>query len=203
MDIKQIYQDDSSYPFAPKKYLADDAPKDLSAIGDIILKTYDLMCQLRDAGVTVIGGFHSPMERECLNILLRGKQPIVICPARNIEKMKIKGELRKPLEDARVLILSPFSEMESRITTERADRRNRFIAAMADAVFVAHAEPGGKTEQLCREIFAWNKPLYTTDSNANNNLLSMAVITITKGTVLEWMTASKPVLNHLNDKTGQ
>ena len=49
--------------------------------GDAILQTYDLVRALRDAGVAVIGGFHSPMEKECLDLLLRGNQPIVICPA--------------------------------------------------------------------------------------------------------------------------
>jgi len=29
--------------------------------------------RMRDEGVTVISGFHSPIEKECLRILLRGK----------------------------------------------------------------------------------------------------------------------------------
>jgi len=33
----------------------------------------------------VISGFHTPAEKECLRILLRGAQPIIICPARSIE----------------------------------------------------------------------------------------------------------------------
>jgi hypothetical protein len=36
-----------------------------------ILKTYDLMKKLRETDITVISGFHSAMERECLNILLK------------------------------------------------------------------------------------------------------------------------------------
>ena len=43
--------------------------------GRVIVQTYDLARALRDAGVSVIGGFHSPMEKECLDFLLRGKQP--------------------------------------------------------------------------------------------------------------------------------
>lgn len=38
--------------------------------GNVILKTYDLAGALCDAGVPVIGGFHAPMEKECLDILL-------------------------------------------------------------------------------------------------------------------------------------
>ena len=65
--------------------------------GDVILKLYDTARAMRDAGVPVIGGFQSPMERECLRLLLRGNQPIVVCPARSIETMRIPGEWREPL----------------------------------------------------------------------------------------------------------
>ena len=57
--------------------------------GDLILKTYDLARAMRDAGVPVIGGFQTPMERECLGLLLRGSQPLVVCPARGIDNMRV------------------------------------------------------------------------------------------------------------------
>ena len=43
--------------------------------GDAILRAHDAARRMRDEGVTVISGFHSPIEKECLRILLRGKQP--------------------------------------------------------------------------------------------------------------------------------
>ena len=55
--------------------------------GNAILKAYDAARKLRDEGVTVVSGFHSPVEKECLRILLRGKQPVVICLARAMEKI--------------------------------------------------------------------------------------------------------------------
>lgn len=45
--------------------------------GDLILAAYDYAKKLRDAGTAVISGFHSPVEKECLRILLRGTQPII------------------------------------------------------------------------------------------------------------------------------
>ena len=59
--------------------------------GRVIVQTYDLARTLRDAGVPVIGGFHSPMEKECLDFLLCGKQPVVVCPARSITNMSGRG----------------------------------------------------------------------------------------------------------------
>ena len=44
--------------------------------GNIILKTYDLARALREAGITVSSGFHSPIEKDVFDLLLRGSQPI-------------------------------------------------------------------------------------------------------------------------------
>ena len=141
--------------------------------GSIILKTFDLMKELRDEGITVIGGFHSPMEKECLDILLRGKQPIIICPARSIETMRIPKEWRQSLEDERLLVLSPFPTKEKRKSSGRAEFRNRLVAALADRMLVPYAAPGSKTEQLCRTIISWGKPLFTFDTKYNTNLLAL------------------------------
>ena len=40
--------------------------------GDAILKTFDLARAFRSEGVPLIGGFQSPMEKEFLNLVLRG-----------------------------------------------------------------------------------------------------------------------------------
>ena len=73
--------------------------------GNLILQTYDLACALRDAGVTVIGGFHSPMEKECLSLLLRGMQPVIICPARSIERLRLPTSWKALLAEDRLLLL--------------------------------------------------------------------------------------------------
>src|SRR5262245_62124899 len=64
--------------------------------GNIILRTYDLALALGEAGVPVIGGFHTPIEKECLEVLLRGQQPVVICPALTIERLRLPMSWRKP-----------------------------------------------------------------------------------------------------------
>ncbi|MDQ7010641.1 MAG: DNA-processing protein DprA [Mariprofundaceae bacterium] len=113
--------------------------------GDLILKAYDLARELREQGVTVIGGFHTPVEKECLRILLRGTQPLIICPARSIEGMRIPAAWRNPLERGRLLILSPFGEGQRRMTANLAERRNIFVATLADELLFIHAAEGSKT----------------------------------------------------------
>ena len=141
--------------------------------GDLILKTYDLARAIRDAGVPVIGGFQTPMERECLRLLLRGEQPVVVCPARGIENMRILRDWRPALDDDRLLVVSPFPASARRPTAALAAQRNRLVAELAQRVFIAHAAPGSKTEALARKLAESGKPLMTLDSSANANLVSM------------------------------
>ncbi len=141
--------------------------------GDLILKTYDLARAMRDAGVPVIGGFQTPMEKECLRLLLRGSQPVVVCPARGIGNMRIPRDWRPALDDGRLLVLSPFPSAARRPTATLATRRNDLVASLASRVLVAHAAPGSKTEALAHKLAASGKPLLTLDSPANANLVAM------------------------------
>ena len=138
-----------------------------------MLKSYDLAASWQDSDVTVVGGFHSPTEKECLRRLLRGPQPVIICPARGLQRLRIPAEWQGPLDEGRLLLLSPFEEKQRRATVENALRRNQLVAALADEILVVHAAPKSKTEQFCRELLKWKKPLWTLASPANNNLITL------------------------------
>lgn len=188
-----LEQADAAYPGSLPTYLGKKAPKRIYALGDLdilrevalglfcsvkcpgnlILKTYDLARELRDAGVTVMSGFHSPMEKECLALLLRGKQPVIWCPARRLAATRIPKKYAKPLLDGRLLMLSPFETNVKQATVEIAGVRNDFVAALADRIFVAYAVPGGKTETFCQRILEWGKPLSTFDSPGNATLIAL------------------------------
>ena len=186
-----ILTSDAKYPAPLLKHLGHHAPACLFTLGNLdilqtkplalfcsrkcpgnlILQTYDLAQKWRDQGVTVIGGFHSPMERECLNILLRSPHAVVICPAHRLPH-RIEPEFKRPLAEGRLLLLSAFPDSIKRATVETAHQRNRFVAALADRIFIAHAEPNSTTEYFCREIVGWGKPLFTHSSPANENLIA-------------------------------
>lgn len=141
--------------------------------GTLILETYDLAKHFRDEGVTVISGFHSPMEQECLRILLRSPHPVIWCLARGLYR-QIPSEpvdCRPAAADGRLIMVTPFADSVRHITAKTATTRNRLVVEMASAVVVAHAAPGSKMEALCRDILAGGKPLYTFDHPANVALL--------------------------------
>lgn len=129
--------------------------------GNEILKLYDVARGLREAGVPTISGFHTPMEKECLITLLRGKQPIVICPARSIHRLRVPDEWRAAIEEGRLAIVSAFGQSVSRATKETGAQRNRFVAALAENVLIAHAEPGGQTAQLAADLTKAGRPPWT------------------------------------------
>ncbi len=146
--------------------------------GDAILKTYDLARSLRDTDATIIGGFQSPMEKECLDLLLRGTAPVVVCPARGLNRMRTPKSWKKPLAEGRMLILSFFNGNIHRPTSAIAVQRNAHIAALADRILIAHAEPGGKTETLCKDALAQDKPVFVLDSPDNAHLIELGTVPI-------------------------
>lgn len=125
---------------------------------DTTLRAYDACRNLRDEGMTSISGFHSPVEKECLKILLQGTQPIVVCPARSVQKMRIPAEWRPALEAGRLLILSRFEQSPRRADSGSARRRNELVAALSDEVLIVHAEPGGGIERISQLVDRWRIP---------------------------------------------
>jgi predicted Rossmann fold nucleotide-binding protein DprA/Smf involved in DNA uptake len=169
---------DPAYPVRLQERLGQQAPQTLTALGnvallaqaktalfcsvrcpgDAILGAYDTARKLRDEGATVVGGFHSPVEKECLRILLRGKQPVIICLARSLEKIRIPAEWRRALDSGRLLLLSPFEKLPRRPTIESAHQRNELVAALSDEVLIIHAQPGGSIERISELIDCWGVP---------------------------------------------
>lgn len=150
--------------------------------GGIILKSYDLAQKWRANGQAVMGGFHSPVEKEVLKIMLRSTAQVCIVLARGLPK-RIPAEFRKPIDEGRLILVSPFDGRTRRATAESALKRNLIIATQAEKIFVAYAAPDSKTETLCRTISKWNKPCFTFQHEANENLLSLGFVA-TDGNVM-------------------
>ena len=93
---------------------------------------------------------------------------------------------KKPLKDGRLLFLSPFDKNQRRISAKSSHYRNLFVAALSAVIFAAHAEPSSKTEELCRQIISWKKPIYIFDSDYNKNLIKMGAQPVTMDNVSLW-----------------
>lgn len=129
------------------------------------------MCILRDTGVVVVSGFHSPIEKDCLEILLKGTQPIVVCPARCIKNMRIPNTWKESIDNGRLLVLSPFDEKQKRPTVSTAQLRNHLVAKLGRSFLIPYADAGSKTDQLGREIINADKMVYTFNSERSSGLI--------------------------------
>ena len=103
----------------------------------------------------MISGFHSPLEQQCLDILLRGKQPVVMALARGLGALRLPAPHRKALDDGRLTIISPYPATVKRATADLAQQRNRLVAAFADDFVFASISPGGSLSRLAEEVIRW------------------------------------------------
>jgi predicted Rossmann fold nucleotide-binding protein DprA/Smf involved in DNA uptake len=169
-----ISSEDSIYPPSLKRWLGEDAPVLLSFIGNIeilkqplqglfssvkcpaslILKAHDLAQKLAEAGTPVISGFHSPVEREILTVLLGGICPIVIVLGRGLESLRIPQPWYIPLEQERMVLISEFDGKVKRPTVETAEKRNHLVAELAYSILVIYAVEGGR---LADQVKVWER----------------------------------------------
>ncbi len=192
-EMTELERGKPGYPAALESHLGDEAPGVVRAYGrwtilqqpsvalfcsrncpgDLASLAYDVAQYLRDTGTTVMGGFHSPMERECLKILLASPHPVVIGLGRTLSGPRLPAPYQRPLAENRLLVLSCFGRGIHRVTVETSRIRNLFVAALAEQVFVTHAEAGSGTERFCRTVLGWGKPLYTLFSRRNEGIISL------------------------------
>jgi predicted Rossmann fold nucleotide-binding protein DprA/Smf involved in DNA uptake len=90
--------------------------------------------------------------------------------------MRLPAAWRILFIEGRLLVLSPFAPYQRRPTVALAEFRNRFVAPLADDILVARANAGSRTEQLCSEMMAQGKRVYTLDLPENTHLVQGGVI---------------------------
>ena len=117
----------------------------------VVLKCYDWAIEQRESGACVISGFHSQIEKDVLHYLLKGKQPIIVALARGL-KEKLEPEFVKPLEQGRLLIITPFDKSVKRVSSQNAQARNQLMTDLADQITIGYASSDGKLEDLIKCI---------------------------------------------------
>ena len=118
---------------------------------NIILKTYDWAIEQRDKGVCICSGFHSKIEKDVFDILVKGSQPIILVLARGLFKRWDK-RIMNFINENRLLIISQFADKVKRPTYETGIKRNNLIAEISDKIFIAYATKGGNVESI-RNMF--------------------------------------------------
>ena len=144
--------------------------------GTLLLPAMDMASVLRDNDQTVISGFHSPLEQECLQILLRGNQPIITCPARSIHTMRVVSSWKQPFKDNRLLVISQFPKEKQRINKTFARERNQLVVALADEMLIIYAPPTSTISSLATVAIQRNKKVFAIDAPENDHLFQLGVL---------------------------
>lgn len=144
-----------------------------SCPGDVILKAQDWANARGPDHAPVISGFHTPVERDVLRILLRGGAPVVQVLARTLDGARLPAALRNAEKAGHALIVSPFAATVRQTTARTAEQRNRYILTRAAGVLFAHASAGGKTEALAAEAATMGLPVFTLASPGIANLIAI------------------------------
>lgn len=113
-----------------------------------VLPTLDWAAEVakRD-DVAVVSGFHSRMEREVLDFLLRGKCGIICVLARSIYK-RIPDIFRDAFDAGRVLFISPLGGSSSMSSRRSCEKRNQYVADISDTLVFTSLHPGSSLHPL-------------------------------------------------------
>lgn len=101
--------------------------------------------------VAIVSGFHSKMEREVLDFLLRGKCGIVCVLARSIYK-KIPDKFREAYNSGRVLFISPFETSAYRASRHLCLQRNEYVVSISDELVFTSLTPDSSLYPLSATI---------------------------------------------------
>ena len=110
-----------------------------------VLKCYEWAEKVRDTERCVISGFQSPLEKDVLKFLLRGKVPVILVLARSLWKT-VPEELREPVGHGRLLIVSPVAA--TRASSATAAARNRWILTNCTSLVLGSLDPNGNLARL-------------------------------------------------------
>lgn len=218
-DVSQntVYRGMSQFPGRIVEMLGDQSPGSLSVAGSLELlttvdsgqepsvglaasvdtsatileETHRVIRALAGSGALFVGGFHSPLERRCLDQMVAEQSPAVVCLGRALADLRIPIAWLQPLREGKLVLVSACGPSQRRATRESVRVRNDCVAALADSFVVPHASVGGKTEALCREVLKAGKTVWTLNHAGNRNLVALGARLATTGKVSEILNSGR------------
>lgn len=114
-----------------------------------VLKCYEWAEKERNGDRCIVSGFQSPLEKDILKFLLRGKAPLILVLARKLWA-KVPAELTGAVDAGRLLIVSPVKDARASAATAAA--RNRWILDHAGSLVLGALDPNGTLAPLIAHI---------------------------------------------------
>lgn len=90
----------------------------------------------------MIGGFHSPLVRSVLEVMLAAHAPVVIVIVRKLDTARLPAAWQNAAQAGTAAVVS-MKDATNRLTAELSMQRNHSIAASAANIVVAEVATGG------------------------------------------------------------
>ena len=117
----------------------------------IVLKSYDWAKERRKEGSCIVCGNHSQIEKDVFEILLRGKQPLILVLVRGMKKIW-EPEIERAVNENRLLVVSPFEDDVKRVTRITARKKNEVMIEISDKIVVGYATENGQLEEMLEGV---------------------------------------------------
>lgn len=124
-----------------------------------VLPTLDWAMEIaKREDIAIVSGFHSKMEREVLDILLKGRCNIICVLARPIYKV-IPEKYRDAYAQDRVLFISHNTAKSTMTSRHLCKKRNEYIASISDELVFSSLTQESSLYQLYYTMMTY-KPTY-------------------------------------------
>lgn len=182
-------------PLGVRMLLGADAPAELDVIGDpsilghrsvavlcsrvcpatIVVEAQTAARSLTAAHVAEIGGFQSPLERRFMESAIKAECLLVQVCGRDIRRLSVTSVQRRLIDHRLLCLVSGVRASDRWTTRDRALRRNLLAVALADAVLVIYAQPGGGAESAVHQAVRWGKTVLALESPHNECMRSLGI----------------------------
>ena len=117
-----------------------------------VLPTLDWAAEIaKREDVAIVSGFHSKMEREVLDYLLRGRCGIICVLARSIYR-KVPAKFKEPYKQNRVLFITEEKNPDVIMTGKySARKRNQLVDSLADRLVFSSLTPNSSLASIYQD----------------------------------------------------
>ena len=141
------------------------------APGTVVWDSYHFFYALRDAGVTIAGGWHSPLEKGILDALIEGKVNVAFFAAKGLKGRGFQQKFKLLDKASRGLMISPFPDSVTKIDgTEGPRLRNKLLAAISDVLLIPYIKPGGKLFHMLNAENAFLNKAFVLNHSENDKI---------------------------------
>jgi len=194
-EITEISNSSPTYPNELRKYFTAKSPK-LWCIGDqtilkkellgvvsarrnepnLGMKASMLLSESGSLECAFIGGWHSPLEKEALHVLLTKPAKIVVCAAKGLTSFSPSLEIKELVARGRALLLTHCSPRAKRISRKASLRCNELVIGLSRALLVLSAPQDSASFKLAVRALGFGRGVFAIEHPVNRDLLTLGAL---------------------------